>query len=303
MEVSVDLNLVRLIVTLRLEDDIADRYALFGTRPHFEEAFRRTAGCGRSAADCTRGDGCAYHETFSQALTADPAALRRYQKPSLPFVFSFPLLPDPPNGGDTVEVGLLLAGSATKFVSDYIAALEEMLAISGFRRRFPASLVKVESAGYGGDRTLIMEPGKGEARDRLATLSLQGLRECAVLAPDRVTVSIVTPMVILSEGRPIREFSFSPFMRALFRRVSSMAYYYGGSEAELDYKWLAGESLAAECLQSDYRWVEWSRKWCGIVGTGTFRGDLTDFLPFLSGGEYLHVGKGATFGLGRYTLR
>ncbi|HEX8961047.1 MAG TPA: CRISPR system precrRNA processing endoribonuclease RAMP protein Cas6 [Geobacteraceae bacterium] len=297
-----DLNLVRLILTLRLEGDIADRYALFGMRPHFEEAFRRAASCGRDAGHCTRGVGCAYHQTFSQPLTADPAALRRFQKPSLPFVFSLPLLPDPPNEGDEVEVSLVLAGSAANFVTDYIAALEGMLVIPAFRRRFSASLMKVESAGYDGYRTLVMAPGKEVAMDRVATLSLQGLPECAAHARDMVTVSIVTPMLILREGSPLREFSFSFFMRALFRRVSSMAYYYGGGESELDYRWLAGETHAVACVESEFRWVEWSRKWCGIVGEGTFRGDLTDFLPFLCGGEYLHVGKGATFGLGRYIL-
>jgi CRISPR-associated endoribonuclease Cas6 len=303
MEVPVDLNLVQLIVTLRLEADISDRYALFAMKPYFEEAFRQAAGCtGGSSGPCTRGDGCPYHQTFSQPLSADPAALRRYQKPSLPFVFHLPLVAEPPNEGDTVELGLILAGSAVNFATDYLAALEGMLRNPGFRRRFSASLIKVESAGYGGTRTLIMAPGKELATGLMTTLSLQGLRESSVLAPDAVTVTIVTPMRIMAEGRPLREFSFSPFIRALCRRASAMAYYYGGSEADLDFKWLAERSRSVACADADFRWVEWGSSWGGLLGSATVAGDMTEYHPFLLAGEYLHVGKGATFGLGRYAL-
>ncbi|MDR2218961.1 MAG: CRISPR system precrRNA processing endoribonuclease RAMP protein Cas6 [Methylobacillus sp.] len=40
----------------------------------------------------------------------------------------------------------------------------------------------------------------------------------------------------------------------------------------------------------------------GMVGTRKLSGDLTPFLPFLHIGQWLHVGKGATFGLGGYHL-
>jgi len=304
MEVPVDLNFVQLIVTLRLEADISDRYALFAMKPYFEEAFRQAACCGGGLiGPCTSENGCPYHLTFSQPLSADPAALKRYQKPSLPFVFQLQLLPEPPNEGDTVELGLVLTGSAVNLVTDYLAALEGMLRIPAFRRRFTAALIKVESAGYDRCRTLVMTPGKGMAMDRVTTLSLQGLRESAVLAPDAVTVTVVTPMRIMAEGRPLREFSFSPFIRALFRRVSAMAYYYGGSEAELDFKWLAEQSRSVACADADFQWIEWGGSWSGLVGSATFTGNMTEYHPFLLAGEYLHVGKGATFGLGRYAVR
>ena len=41
----------------------------------------------------------------------------------------------------------------------------------------------------------------------------------------------------------------------------------------------------------------------GYVGAMTFAGQLTEFLPFLRMGEYLHIGAGTAFGLGRYGLQ
>jgi hypothetical protein len=41
----------------------------------------------------------------------------------------------------------------------------------------------------------------------------------------------------------------------------------------------------------------------GIVGKITFAGDLAPFPPLLRLGEFLHIGAGTAFGLGRYELQ
>ena len=41
----------------------------------------------------------------------------------------------------------------------------------------------------------------------------------------------------------------------------------------------------------------------GFVGEITYDGEnLTDFLPYVLLGSFTHVGKGATFGLGKYEI-
>ena len=40
----------------------------------------------------------------------------------------------------------------------------------------------------------------------------------------------------------------------------------------------------------------------GLVGEAVYEGDLAPFWPFLVFGQWAHVGKNATFGLGRYEL-
>lgn len=43
-------------------------------------------------------------------------------------------------------------------------------------------------------------------------------------------------------------------------------------------------------------------EWAGIVGSATNEGDLAPFWPSLVFGQWVLVGKGATFGLGAYRL-
>ena len=40
----------------------------------------------------------------------------------------------------------------------------------------------------------------------------------------------------------------------------------------------------------------------GLVGEWRLRGDLTPFMPWLWLGQWLHVGKNATMGLGKFAL-
>ena len=294
-----DLNFVRLIFTLRLERDTEDRYALFGIKPYFEAAFQQTARCAGLAASHCR---CPYHLDFSQHLSVDPAALKRYQKPSLPFVFQIPVLPKAPNRGSIVELGLVLTGSTLNYRAEYLAAVPMMLRDSRLIQRVPVALEKVESADYAGMRIQLPLSNPDSASGLLAIMSLAGVRESTVLPTGSLSLSILTPMRLMSEGRPLREFSFPHFIGGLMRRVSSMAYYSGGEELGFDFKWLADRSRLVSCSSAHLRWEEWCGRWSGFTGGITFTGDLSEFHLFLLAGEYLNLGKGATFGLGRYTL-
>jgi CRISPR/Cas system endoribonuclease Cas6 (RAMP superfamily) len=123
------------------------------------------------------------------------------------------------------------------------------------------------------------------------------------LGPQRIPIRIVTPLRIAREGDILREYSFSPFIRTLLRRISSLAYYYYGSILEMDFKRLSVQSESIAVTESCFHWEEWRKgRLCGIIGTGVLSGELTDFHPILLLGEYLNCGKDAAFGLGRYEL-
>jgi CRISPR/Cas system endoribonuclease Cas6 (RAMP superfamily) len=63
--------------------------------------------------------------------------------------------------------------------------------------------------------------------------------------------------------------------------------------------------------ETQFRWYDWKRYSSrqetkigmgGFVGEITFVGNLALFLPLIRAGEILHVGKGTSFGLGRYEM-
>ena len=68
-------------------------------------------------------------------------------------------------------------------------------------------------------------------------------------------------------------------------------------------------------MRATLRWWDWQRYSArqqttmnlgGLVGSFELSGDseiIQKFLPLLKIGEWLHVGKGTTFGLGKYQVR
>ena len=87
------------------------------------------------------------------------------------------------------------------------------------------------------------------------------------------------------------------------RRVSSLAYYYEGAEAPLDYRWLSLCSEKVTTVASDCRLVSWGGHPAGLVGTASFHGDLEPFQLLLQLGLATQLGKGASFGFGSYRLQ
>ncbi len=140
------------------------------------------------------------------------------------------------------------------------------------------------------------------ALDRFFVLSLEGLEKSAILPADELRLTFATPLRIIKDGRPLRELSFSALVMSLLRRMSAIAFYYCYLDLDLDYKWLSRQSREIGISSNGFSWVEWDRNLSGIIGSGTFTGNMAEFQRILLFGEYLHAGKGAAYGLGRYHL-
>ncbi|WP_459815294.1 CRISPR system precrRNA processing endoribonuclease RAMP protein Cas6 [Geotalea toluenoxydans] len=295
------LTFTKIVITLRLQRDIRGRYAFFNLKNGFESVFRQNINCCQTSCyGCRSGEECCHPGIFSQSLSADPLALKRYQKPSLPFVFHIPLVPDLPNKGMTVEVEVVLIGSAAEYYQHFIHCVSSVY--SGF-----AALVKAESEDYMGNRYLIMGELGELHHDRLFLFSAEELQNNCQHISGMIEVTFVTPVILLRQGHAMREMSFSTFVRALFRRISSLAYYYGGVEMNCDFKWLVEQSCHVETIESELAWTEWKvatpgARLSGIMGRTAFSGDMDIFYPFLLLGQYFNIGKGASFGRGRYLM-
>ncbi|GFO70801.1 hypothetical protein GMLC_43800 [Geomonas limicola] len=288
-----ELHYVKIHFEFLLEEDLEDPYLLYACRGGFEAAFRRVVSCDRTTcAGCRAAEGCPYPEIFGQQLARDPEALRRHQKPPLPFVFHFPRLLPLPNGGSSFTCSLTLFGSAVHHLPHFIEAVRILI------EALPASVLKVEAEAPGGGR----ESVAGGLQPALPLLSAEDPTASGPLPPDRLTVRFVTPLKLTHEGRLVRRFSFAELTRALMRRVSSLAYYYEGLELPLDYRWLSQAAASVQPLGSDCRLEVWNGRPAGLIGSVTFAGDLEPFHLLLQLGGATHLGKGASFGFGRFQL-
>lgn len=260
---------------------------LSSLRKGFPTAFRRATGCAAEGGECGDGGGCPCRTVFGQELAADPTALRRYQKPPLPFAFR--LQPAGRGGGE--DLALLLFGAAVTHLDLFIAATLDLLG--------PCSQggLLVSAVAADGGRVPIPSGIHPAEFPSLPLLSLDELLEPCRGRVTEVTIEILSPLRLLQGGAPLRHIPFAPLAGALFRRISSLAYYYGGRELGCEFKWLASLASQVACSRS-----ELVRTPFGVTGRVTYAGDLEEFLPFISLGSLLNVGKGAAYGMGSYRI-
>lgn len=126
-----------------------------------------------------------------------------------------------------------------------------------------------------------------------------------------LTLHFVTPTRLIYAEALTHTPAFHVLIRALLRRVSNLTYFHCGAELDVDFRDLIAAAEQIETVSSEVRWYDWERysarqdtrmKLGGFVGRVTYRGDLQAFLPLLRLGEIVHLGKGTSFGLGKYVI-
>jgi hypothetical protein len=291
-----DVPFLQLQFSLEQTRPAATPYQLFDLRQLFPVAFRKVNGCLHGIDRCSAGTDCPCRATFGQALSADPSALRRYQKPPLPFAFKIPLLSC--REKEEQRLSLVIAGDATRHLELYARSIQHLF---GSSSPFGIRLGEIAAVAPDGSRTVL---GTGSGRLDLASIPFRTFAEAGgapVTNCGEISLQLLTPLRLLHNGRPLRSPEFSALAGALFRRVSALAYYYGGVELDHDFKWLAMKSREIGS-SSQLEWTSFGGSLQGCTGKLVFTGELEDFLPFLRLGELLNVGKGAAYGMGSYRI-
>jgi hypothetical protein len=123
-----------------------------------------------------------------------------------------------------------------------------------------------------------------------------------------------TPLRLQHDGRPLRPAELGPrkLVADLLRRCNLMLdLHLGIRPAPFDAPALVAHAATLADDRADLRWREDARYSSrqrqqlplgGVLGRWTLQGDLAPLLPWLWLGQWLHLGKGATMGLGGYRL-
>ncbi len=83
------------------------------------------------------------------------------------------------------------------------------------------------------------------------------------------------------------------------------------SEPSWDHKQIIAGAENISIETDNLQWRDWERystrqavrmKMGGLIGDIGYKGNIEPFMSILQAGEILHVGKGTSFGLGKYVL-
>jgi len=286
-------------------------YAGSALRGAFGNALRRTACMTREkeCKPCPLYRSCPYPAIFQPPPPAEHT-LQKFSEIPAPFVVE-----PPPWGerdyapGERLEFHLVLAGRALAQLPLIVFAWQRALKHGIGRGDGVARLLQVKCVDQPAGDQLVYDEKVGQLADHNAVLPPlpTTLADTACLA-----LHITTPLRIQHEGRPLRPADINPraFLMALTRRIALISEFHIGQRLELDFHDLG---LCAASVESDKEltWCDWTRYSSrqkqemvlgGCVGQWTLRGELAPFLPFLHVGCWLHAGKNASFGLGRYSI-
>lgn len=166
-----------------------------------------------------------------------------------------------------------------------------------------------------------LHTGLGPERARCSLLNIVDMDEdpAALILrepwPDRhVTLRFYTPLRLQAQGRPVRaeQLTARTLLITLARRHQLLCDVHLGTKAlQHDFSALVSIANTIDLRTRNLRWFDWGRysqrqrqemKLGGLLGDITLRGDLTPFARLLHLGQWLHVGKNATFGMGGYRL-
>jgi hypothetical protein len=234
----------------------------------------------------------------------------RYEAIPHPFILEPPLdMRRTYQPGESLSFGLVLVGRAADYLPYFVYAFDEMGKSGIGKSRGRYSLLDVTSEGQ----------EVYSVRDRTLRPVVAG--EIKLAAPheshgadvDSVTLQFLTPARIVYARHLTAEITFPVLVTSLLRRLFLVAHFHCGvDKPPWDHREMIEHAQTIEIEAHDLSWWEWERysarqgvrmKMGGVVGTVTYRGALGTFMQALKAGEILHVGKGTTFGLGKYELR
>ncbi|MDN3514311.1 MAG: CRISPR system precrRNA processing endoribonuclease RAMP protein Cas6 [Candidatus Brocadia sp.] len=299
-------------------------------RGGFGYAFKRVVCVikGKACDDCLLKQKCIYSYIFETPPPEDAEMLRLYAKVPHPFVIEPPAtekLTFTP--GEEFSFYVILIGQAIDYLPYFIYTFTELGKQGIGQGRGKYELLQVEGIGLENEsvriydnktQTLTSQYPMVQARQLKQNPPCQEWTEGDVKdttqrnsCNGKITISLLTPLRLRFDGSITDEIEFHVLIRSLLRRISSLSYFHCNEKLEVDFKGLIEKAKAVRQTASDIQWFDWKRystrqeEWMslgGVTGAISYEGDLSEFMPFLKLGEYVHVGKGTSFGLGKYSI-
>lgn len=255
---------------------------------------------------------CSY-SVFFESPPTNPENADRYTALPHPFVLDV----DVPthrdiNEGDALRLGMTLVGPAI----DLLPYLIQSMGRAGQRGlgarggRFVLREVTAEAETGSGRWKSVFEAESGKYH-RIAGIPPKVEQPAP---PGAIRIDLQTPLRIKRHGHFIGTADLLPadLVRHLLIRLASLAAFYGTSKAPFDWTESAPQAKDLQLTNKDLSWTDWTRyssrqrttmQMGGLVGTLTLDGPgIPALWPALWLGQWTHLGKGTSLGLGKYRV-
>lgn len=266
----------------------------------------------KECKDCILKNKCIYTYIFETTPPVDTDKLRKSKDIPQPFIIEPPItlkgkyLPE-----EILEFDLTLIGKAIDYLPYFIFTFKELgnIGIGKGRGKYELTSIKtikkdIEQEIYSSQDEMI------KSIDLKITME-DILKEVQDYKKDELKLNFITPTRMKFNEKYVLVPEFHILLRSLLSRISSLAYFHCNEELKIDFKQLLEDAKGVKIKERHTGWYDWERYSSrqdtrmmlgGIIGNVTYTGNLDNFLPFIVLGKYVHVGKGTTFGLGKYEI-
>lgn len=316
---------------MSLQIPIADSFTVPLARYHFDWEVKTTIRLSEYAGSALRGVfGAALRRVVCMTNLSECLECGLWRTCPYPLVFATPpppivngavglavtpnpyIIEPPPWGsreylpGESLGFRIVLVGKASAQLALLVLAWQRAMARGVGPGNGTAMLRQVVLEGEEGE-AVIFTPEGGIILDHEAIVTVppwSGERG--------LSLRFLTPTRIQRGGSPLGPEQLTPrdVLVALMRRVSQMIELHTTQSMPADYALLArlAEGVGAH---GRLAWRDWTRRSSrqqramtlgGVMGSWTLTGSLEPFWAYLYLGQWLHVGKNATFGLGHYRI-
>ena len=271
----------------------------------------------RNRPDCRYGNIYSYlfESPKDHPFIVHNVRLQKYKQQNYPQ----PMVIYPPVGGvhlqgDIVTVGITLIGYAINFLQFLCCGLRLMK-----MRKISGGANKIELRGIR-DRLADIAPGDSGKSDQPASegwkptvLDLTHFLRQAQRHKNLKSIKIIflTPFRFRHRNKLGKELNFYVFFKNILRRITLLSVH-SPLDTDINYSDLLEKARFVDVVSTNMmEWYDWERysskqrkkmRLGGLVGEIKFSGDLGTFIPYIKLGEFLHVGKGGSFGLGKYSI-
>jgi len=180
--------------------------------------------------------------------------------------------------GDTLDFSISLFGSACRFVNELVDATNLMC--TGNLKN--AKLI---------DANL-------EYNREWSDEGAESIEYC-----DNITIHFDSPVEMISRNEALKDITFGQLIDSLFGRIAGIIDNYSDKEFVIPYSLLGRKPyVEAKSQLRSVRFSMGSQAIEGVIGTISYFGDMTRYLPYIDLGTQLHIGKKTTRGFGEYSF-